>query len=124
MRTLHWSSLIFLVLLINCGPKIESTETGLASYYADFFQGRATASGIPYDTAALTAAHRDLPLGTVIRVTNLENNQQTTVTVNDRGPYNMKRIIDLSKKAAIELDMIEEGVVEVKLEIYKESSSE
>lgn len=106
-----------LIGLTTCGLSVESTHHGLASYYADSFHGKTTASGVPYDSAALTAAHRELPFGTRVRVTNTINNQQTLVTVNDRGPFNRKRIIDLSKRAAKELDMIHDGVVSVKLEV-------
>ena len=115
IRQYYW--MFWLIGLTTCGLRVESTHQGLASYYADSFHGKTTASGIPYDSAALTAAHRELPFGTMVRVTNTANNQQTLVTINDRGPFNRKRIIDLSKKAAKELSMIQEGVVNVKLEV-------
>ena len=106
-----------IVALTTCALAIESTHFGLASYYADSFQGKKTASGIPYDSSALTAAHRELPFGTKVRVTNTLNEKEVLVTINDRGPYNKRRIIDLSKKAAKELAMINEGVVKVKMEV-------
>jgi rare lipoprotein A len=91
---------------------------GLAVYYSDSLHGRKTASGEPYDKDALTAAHRHLPFGTVLRVTNLSNRRFVEVRVNDRGPHgNRRRIIDLSRKAAERIDMIPSGVVEVRIEI-------
>ncbi len=94
----------------------EFLSEGRASWYGKRFQGKPTASGEPFDTAKLTAAHRKLPLGTLLRVTNLYNNKSVVVRVNDRGPYHKKRILDLSKAAAKELDMINAGVVDVKIE--------
>ena len=72
-------------------------EFGIASYYADAFHGRKTASGTLYHKDKLTAAHKDLPFGTVIKVTRLDNKSSVKVTVNDRGPYIKGRIVDLSK---------------------------
>ncbi len=93
-------------------------EEGLAVYYADSLHGKKTASGEPYDKESLTAAHRKLPLGTIVRVTNLRNRRSVEVRVNDRGPFSSrKRIIDLSRKAAQRLDMIRAGVIEVRIEI-------
>ena len=93
-------------------------EEGLAVYYADSLHGKKTASGELYDKEALTAAHRKLPMGTIIRVTNLRNRRSVEVRVNDRGPFSSrKRIIDLSRKAAERVDMIRAGVVEVRIEI-------
>lgn len=122
MQLLKHIWILGLLALAMCGPTIESTEMGLASYYSDSLHGNKTASGIPYDTAALTAAHRELPLGSKARVTNLSNQKQVVVVINDRGPYNFKRIIDLSRAAARELSMLEEGIVEVKVEVFKNSN--
>ena len=83
------------------------------------FEGRATSSGETFRNSGLTAAHKSLPFGTLVRVTNLENNKQIVVKINDRGPFVAGRVIDLSKKAAEEIDMIRQGVVEVKLEVLK-----
>src|ERR1700722_7282083 len=88
---------------------------GVASWYGEEFNGRLTASGEVYDMYALTAAHRTLPLGTVVRVTNLDNGKTVEVKVNDRGPFVKNRIIDLSKSACRELDMLESGTARVKL---------
>ncbi|NND06071.1 MAG: septal ring lytic transglycosylase RlpA family protein [Saprospiraceae bacterium] len=115
IRKTYW--IFCIVALTTCALAIESTHYGLASYYADSFQGKKTASGVPYDSAALTAAHREFPFGTKVRVTNTVNEKEVLVTINDRGPFNKKRIIDLSKKAAKELAMINEGVVKVQVEV-------
>ncbi|PID90502.1 MAG: hypothetical protein CSA97_02580 [Bacteroidetes bacterium] len=105
------------------GQKSFSQE-GLASYYADKFQGRTTASGDRYDKAKFTCAHMSLPFGTELLVTNLENGKQTTVQVNDRGPFVANRIIDLSRAAAEEIDMVKSGVAKVKVEIASQAKSE
>jgi rare lipoprotein A len=96
-------------------------QRGEASYYADKFEGRPTASGEPYDPSALTAAHRRLPFGTRVRVTRTEESEGASVVVriNDRGPFAHGRIIDLSEAAARELDMIADGVAPVRLEIVE-----
>lgn len=91
-------------------------QTGKASWYGEDFHGRKTASGVPFDQHAMTAAHRTLPLGTRVKVTRLETGQTILVQINDRGPYIDGRIIDLSKRAASELGMEEAGVVPVKVE--------
>lgn len=89
---------------------------GGASYYAKKFTGRRTASGEKYDPKLLTAAHRTLPFGTYVLVTNLQNKKQVIVKINDRGPFTKGRIIDLSRAAAAEIDMIRSGVAKVKVE--------
>jgi rare lipoprotein A len=97
-----------------------SVQTGLAAFYADSLHGKKTASGVPYDKAALTAAHRTLPFGTMVEVTNLANRRTVRVEINDRGPFgDSKRIIDLSRAAAERLDMIEAGIVEVRVEVVE-----
>jgi rare lipoprotein A len=98
---------------------VSDTAYGKASYYADRFHGKSTASGEIYDRNKLTAAHLSLPFGTMVRVTNLVNEKQITVRVNDRGPYSENRIIDLSYKAMEALDGISAGIVEVKIEVLK-----
>lgn len=98
---------------------VSDTAYGKASYYADRFHGKSTASGESYDRNKLTAAHLSLPFGTMVRVTNLVNEKQVTVRVNDRGPYSENRIIDLSYKAMEALDGISAGVIEVKIEVLK-----
>ena len=92
-------------------------QTGAASYYADKFHGRKTASGETFDNGELTMAHRTLPLGTLVKVTNLANNTSVVVRVNDRGPYSSGRVADLSRAAAEKLKMIQRGIVDVALHI-------
>ena len=88
-------------------------QTGIASFYADKFNGHQTASGEIFDENKLTAAHKTLPFGTMVKVTNLINNQSVIVRINDRGPFVAGRIIDLSKSAAKKIDLINVGVVKV-----------
>lgn len=95
-------------------------QRGEASYYATSFAGRQTANGEPFDPSALTAAHRSLPMGTRVRVTNQINQRQVTVRINDRGPFTHGRIIDLSPAAARRLRMIRAGVAPVTLQIVSE----
>lgn len=95
--------------------------TGKASYYHDSLAGRSTASGEPYNPRKLTAAHLKLPFGTMVRVTRVDNGKSVVVKVNDRGPYGGRgRIIDLSRRAAEEIDMIRAGVVDVEVEILED----
>lgn len=91
-------------------------EQGIASWYGSKFDGRLTASGEPYDMFELTAAHRELPLPTYARVTNLANGRSTIVKINDRGPFHDDRIIDLSYGAAVKLGFAELGVTRVEVE--------
>jgi len=91
-------------------------EEGIASYYGDAFAGRKTANGEIFDPEAFTAAHKTLPLGTYVKVTNLANRQGVVVKINDRGPFQGNRIIDLSKAAAKEIDMFLSGTTRVKIE--------
>jgi len=93
------------------------TQEGTASFYADKFEGRPTASGEKYKHSRLTAAHKTLPFGTIVKVTNLNNQKTVEVKINDRGPYVANRIIDLSKSAAVQLGFINQGLAEVKIEI-------
>lgn len=105
---------------IGCGTLSGGkTQKGLASWYGDAYQGRDTASGEPFDMNAMTAAHKKLPFQTLVRVKNLRNGRDVVVRINDRGPFIRGRIIDLSKAAAREIDMIEDGVVPVKLKVLK-----
>jgi rare lipoprotein A len=94
---------------------------GVASYYADRFAGQTTANGETFDPDDMTAAHLNLPFDTVVRVTRVggEKKRSVEVRINDRGPYVDDRIIDLSEAAAQEIGMIEEGIVEVRIEILE-----
>jgi rare lipoprotein A len=92
---------------------------GLASYYAHDFHGKKTANGEIYDMHKLTAAHRSYPFGTKVKVTNLDNGKSVIVRVNDRGPFKLERVMDLSLGAAEALDMINSGTARVKLEVVE-----
>lgn len=94
-------------------------QKGVASYYADRFHGRKTASGVRYDKGALTAAHKTLPMGTKVRVTNLKSGESVDVEINDRGPHVKGRVVDLSKAAARELGMTKAGVAKVQVEVIE-----
>lgn len=99
--------------------KTTTAETGVASYYGTKYHGRQTASGEVFDMNELTAAHSTLKFGTKVKVTHLANNRSVTVRINDRGPFVKGRVIDLSRAAAEELQMVRAGLAEVKLEIVE-----
>lgn len=92
-------------------------QTGKASFYADKFEGTPTASGQKYHPNKFTAAHKTLPFGTRVRVTNLANNESVEVEINDRGPYVETRILDLSRAAAEKLGFINQGLADIRLEV-------
>jgi rare lipoprotein A len=100
-------------------PTSRGYQVGTASWYGEQFQGRATASGEPYDMHDFTAAHPSLPLGTLIKVTNLKNGKAVVVRINDRGPVVDGRIIDVSYNAARTLGFTERGVQKVRLDLYQ-----
>ncbi len=99
-------------------PKEEfnHVETGVASWYGPGFHGKSTANGERYDQADRTAAHRTLQMPSIVRVTNLSNGLSTVVRINDRGPYSSNRVIDLSRTAAQELDVVRNGTARVRIE--------
>ncbi|GAL87531.1 rare lipoprotein [Sporocytophaga myxococcoides] len=99
----------------------NASEEGFASYYADKFHGRRTASGNRYHKNKLTAAHKTLPFDTKVKVTNLSNDSSVIVTINDRGPFAKGKIIDLSYYAAKELNFIKKGITKVRIEILSDS---
>ena len=103
-------------------PPVEA-QVGVASYYAGTWHGRRTASGERFDMHELTAAHRTLPFGTRVRVTNLNNGREVIVRINDRGPWKKKRVIDVSYAAARKLGMIGPGTAKVRLDIVAESAA-
>jgi len=100
------------------------SETGTASWYGPKFHGKKTSSGETYDQYAYTAAHKTLPFGTRLRVTNLDNGRTTKVVVNDRGPFKSGRIIDLSRAAAQDIDMIGTGTARVRIEAIGTSGTQ
>ncbi|MFY8282267.1 septal ring lytic transglycosylase RlpA family protein [Pseudoalteromonas sp. SSMSWG5] len=91
-------------------------EKGKASYYADKYHGRTTASGEVFNQQALSAAHQTLGFGSKVKVTNIANNKSVVVTINDRGPFIRGRIIDLSKKAFSQIASTKQGVIDVTVE--------
>ena len=95
----------------------ETVGQGEASYYGAAFAGNRTASGERFDPGALTCAHRSLPLGTMLRVTNLANGRSVTVRVNDRGPFTRSRVLDMSQAAARDIGMIRSGKAMVRIEV-------
>lgn len=103
--------------------KAKGKESGYASWYGGEFQGRPTASGEPYDMYGYTAAHKELPLGSIVAVTNLENGNKVVVRINDRGPFVEGRILDLTKAAAQELDFVEKGTTKVEIEVIRQGDS-
>jgi len=124
--------LVFLVLLAGCSttPKTNTktvkdgswvgyTETGIASYYADKHQNRKTANGETYRHDLKTAAHKELPFGSVVEVTNLANGKSVVVAINDRGPFVRGRIIDLSKSAFSSIGSLSSGLLDVRIEVVK-----
>ena len=98
---------------------IGYTESGKASYYAMKFHSKKTASGELYDRDKKTAAHKKLPFGTKVRVTNVKNSKSVTVKINDRGPFVKGRIVDLSSSAFSRIADLGAGVIEVKIEVIK-----
>jgi rare lipoprotein A len=95
----------------------RTVQFGVASYYGAWHRGRVTASGVPFDDRKLTAAHRTLPLGTQVQVTNLKNGRSVVVKINDRGPYVRHRLIDLSAAAARRLGFTHRGAVPVRVRV-------
>lgn len=109
----YFTLFLFCFALSSCGKFV--TKSGKASYYGNEFDGRKTASGEIFRQSKLTAAHKKLPFGTQVKVTNLKNGKSVTVKINDRGPFVAGRIIDLSKTAAEEIGMLKDGVAKVKI---------
>ncbi len=119
---------VFILFLNSCVRRQilppENVQTGLASWYGPNFHGKPTSSQEIYDMYDMTAAHRSLPFGTQVMVTNMKNGKSVIVRINDRGPFIKGRIIDLSYAAAQMLDMTGEGVVPVKIEVLWNVSPE
>ena len=108
----------------ECGHVVTKTTTGKASWYEIKCNGGTqTASGIPLRDYAMTAAHKTLPMGTMVRVTNLANGKSAIVKITDRGPYIKGRIIDVTKGVAQKLDFIKRGIVHCKVEVLKKADT-
>jgi rare lipoprotein A len=99
--------------------KHRKTMKGVSSFYAEDFHGKLTANGEIYDMYGLTAAHKTLPLNTIVRVTNIFNNKSLILRINDRGPYVKGRILDCSYGAAKKLEFVNEGTAEVKIDVIE-----
>ena len=97
--------------------KLKQLGVGVASWYGPGFYGRRTANGETFRKGTLTAAHRTLPFGTMVRVTNLENGRSVIVRINDRGPFKYHRVIDLAHGAASDLNMMRAGEINVRIEL-------
>lgn len=129
MKPVLKASLLVLLLAILSGCSttksgsggnwVGHTQTGQASYYADKFQNRQTASGERYKAGKKTAAHRTLPFGSQVRVTNLRNGKSVVVKVNDRGPFVRGRIIDLSRSAFSSIGDTSLGLLDVRIEVIR-----
>ena len=128
MRIFKWFLCVFIFCtLVECSSAPETkdsnwvgyTESGKASYYAMKFQTKKTASGELYDRAKNTAAHKKLPFGTKVRVTNIKNNRSVIVKINDRGPFVKGRIVDLSSSAFSRIANLDTGIIEVKIEVIR-----
>ncbi|WP_324280811.1 septal ring lytic transglycosylase RlpA family protein [Borreliella garinii] len=113
---------VFLFVFFFIASHLNSATVGLASWYGEAFHGKITANGEKFDMMALTAAHKELPFNTAVRVTNLLNNRSVVVRINDRGPFRKDRIIDLSKHAAEKLDFLGIGVAPVKIEVIESAN--
>ena len=133
--------LIFSALIIACGSSISygdyvdttgwsrkqiesiknhpNTQIGIASYYGKKFHKKRTANGEIFNMYKVSAAHKSYPLGTKVRVTNLENGKSLKLVINDRGPFVKGRIIDLSYRAARKLDFVNQGTVKVRIDVIR-----
>jgi rare lipoprotein A len=99
------------------GPKRGARQEGIASWYGGKYHGRRTASGAIFDEEGLTAAHRHLPFGTRVKVTNLSNGRSVVLVITDRGPFVKGRVLDVSRRAARELGFLAEGLARVRIEV-------
>lgn len=125
-RIIDRQTIVCLVFLFIFTPSsAEDKDKGktevYATYYADRFHGRLTSNGERYDKDAHTCAHRKLPFGTLIKVTNPKNGKSTVVRVNDRGPYGKRAKIDLSKAAAKDIGLLSIGILKVEMEVLEDS---
>ena len=112
-------SIMLAILLLLCMPCAAQEQHGVASFYGKKFHGRTMANGKPFDMRAMTAAHRTLPLGTVVLVTSKLTGKVVRVEITDRGPYTKRRVLDLSRAAAEALGFIDDGLSEVVIQRSK-----
>lgn len=118
--TLLFCYTLVLLMITGCAATRGTViDSGVASWYGPGFHGKTTANGETYNQDDLTAAHRTLPFNTVVRVTNMDNGKSVTVRINDRGPYSDNRVIDLSRAAAAEIDMIDAGLARVRVQLVR-----
>lgn len=126
MRFTALTGAVIFVMITSCNITGNNTfdhpllESGIASWYGSDYHGSTTANGETYDMESMTAAHRTLPFNTVVHVVNNDNGKTVNVRINNRGPYVEGRIIDLSRKAAREIDILTIGLADVDLYIIKE----
>lgn len=122
MKHVYFSFFVGIMLLIlgaTLGHTAMINQTGTASWYGDYHQGRLTADGERFNMHRLTAAHRSYPFGTILRVTNTKCGKSVLVKVNDRGPYHGNRILDMTKEAARRIDMLKTGTSNVKIHVVR-----
>lgn len=119
------SLLIFLSLFVSLAffaqPKDSTKQIGIASYYAKKFEGRKCSCGEKFRNDSLTAAHKTLPFGTKVKVTNLRNDSVVIVRINDRLPKKSKRSIDLTRRAAKQLNFMQAGLTKVSIEVVRDT---
>jgi rare lipoprotein A len=119
MKNLY--SVLFILMLFHVKAQLSiATTSGIASYYAKKFEGRKCSSGEIFRQDSLTAAHKTLPFGTMVRVKNIKNDSVVLVRINDRLPKSSKRVIDLTRRAAKQLNFIQQGITKVGLEVILE----
>lgn len=111
--------LTFILFLLISSLIFGQGQNGKASFYAKKFEGKKTASGEKFSNKKMTAAHKTLPFGTKVKITNLKNNKSVIVTINDRLPKKSKRIVDVTQQAAKELDFIRSGTAKVMVEVLQ-----
>src|SRR6478735_5424662 len=122
LKSVFYTALLLIaVVLFGCASAY--TETGKASYYSNKLEGRKMANGDKYRPGKLTAAHKTLPFGTRLKVTNLESGKSVKVKVTDRGPFSPGRVVDLSYKAAKKVDLVQAGVAPVKIKVVGKKRS-
>ncbi|GAA4310735.1 septal ring lytic transglycosylase RlpA family protein [Nibribacter koreensis] len=124
IQKIYHAIVVLFISIITFAPtasaqEVGETQKGLASWYGAKYHGRKTSSGEVYNRHKLTAAHNGLPLGTVVKVTNLSNGESVTVKINDRGPFKGRRIIDLSEAAAKKIHYRNAGLTEVSVEVVE-----